>query len=104
MLPSWIPERLLLVYVTGIFEFAIAIGFLLPRLRLLSGWAAAVALVLCFPVNIYAALHRIPKGGHTWGPTCLLIRAPLQTLTVFWVYWCAIRQPDAVVGVDEPGH
>jgi hypothetical protein len=35
-------------------------------------------------------------GGHEWGPVYLLIRAPLQAIIVFWVYWFTIRQPGAV--------
>jgi len=32
MLPAWVPQRELLVYVTGLLETAIAIGLFLPRL------------------------------------------------------------------------
>jgi hypothetical protein len=35
-------------------------------------------------------------GGHAWGPVYLLIRAPLQAIIVFWVYWFTIRQPGAL--------
>ena len=31
MLPPWVPERVLLVYLTGVLEFAIAVGFLVPK-------------------------------------------------------------------------
>ncbi|MCW5603737.1 MAG: hypothetical protein KIT18_04205 [Burkholderiales bacterium] len=95
MLPPWVPQRELLVYATGILEFAIAAGFFLPRTRKLAGWSAAAVLVLFFPANIYAAIHHVPMGGHAWGPVYLLIRAPLQAFILFWVYWFTIRQPRA---------
>ena len=93
MLPPWVPERVLLVYLSGIFEFAIAAGLAVPRTRRLAGWAAAILLVSFFPVNVYAAISRVPMGGHAWGPAYLLIRAPLQLAILLWVYWFTIRQP-----------
>ena len=95
MLPPWVPGRTLLVYMTGILEFAIAVGFFVPRARRFTGWVAAGVLVLFFPANIYAAVNQIPMGGHAWGPVYLLIRAPLQAIVLFWVYWFTIRQPGA---------
>jgi uncharacterized membrane protein len=93
MLPPWVPARVPLVYLTGIFEFAIAIGFFMPAYRRLTGWVAAAALVLFFPANIYAAINHIPMGGHAWGPAYLLIRAPLQLIILLWIFWFVIKRP-----------
>lgn len=86
MLPPWVPARVLLVYLTGVLEFAIAVGFLVPKSRRFTGWVAAVALILFLPANIYAAINHVPMGGHAWGPVYLLIRAPLQAIILFWMY------------------
>jgi len=94
MLPSWVPERVLLVYLTGALEFTIAAGFLIRKSWRLAGWVAAAVLVLFFPANIYAAFNHIPMGGHAWGPVYLLIRAPLQVIILLWVYWFTIKRPD----------
>lgn len=94
MLPPWVPERTLLVYLTGILEFAIAAGFFLPKFRRFTGGVAGVVLVLFFPANIYAAINHIPMGGHAWGPMYLLIRAPLQIIILCWIYWFTIRRPE----------
>jgi uncharacterized membrane protein len=102
MLPPWVPERTLLVYLTGGLEFAIAVGFLAPRSRRFTGWVAAVVLVLFFPANIYAAINHIPMGGHAWGPVYLLIRAPVQLIILCWVYWFTIRQPNTALHADAP--
>jgi uncharacterized membrane protein len=102
MLPPWVPGRTLLVYLTGVVELAIAVGFLMPQSRRFTGWLAAAVLVLFFPVNIYAAIHKIPMGGHAWGPTYLLIRTPLQAIILFWVYWFTIRQPHPKPRADAP--
>ena len=92
MLPPWVPGRVLLVYLTGILEFAIAAGFIMKKSRRLTGWISAVILIFIFPANVYAAIYHIPMGGHEWGPVYLLFRAPLQVVILFWVYWFAIRQ------------
>ena len=102
MLPPWVPERTLLVYVTGGLEFAVAVGFLVPKSRRFTGWVSAVLLVLFFPANIYAAVNHIPMGGHAWGPVYLFIRAPLQAIILFWVYWFTIRQSDTALQGDSP--
>ena len=94
MLPPWIPERVLLVYLTGVLEFAIAAGFFIPKSRRFTGWLAAVMLVLFFPVNVYAALNHISMGGHAWGPAYLRIRAPLQVIILLWIYRFAIKRRD----------
>jgi uncharacterized membrane protein len=96
MLPPWVPARVPIIYLTGILEFGIAIGFLFEKFRYPTGWVAAAVLVLFFPGNIYAAINHIPMGGHAWGPVYLLIRAPLQAIIVFWVYWFTIRQPSTM--------
>jgi uncharacterized membrane protein len=102
MLPPWVPARVLLVYLTGVLEFAIAVGFFVPKFRRFAGWVAAVVLVLFFPANIYAAINHVPMGGHAWGPVYLLIRAPLQAIILFWVYWFTIRQPNMALHADAP--
>lgn len=91
MLPPWVPERMLLVHLTGIFEFALAAGFLIHQTRRISGYLAILALILFFPANIYAAINHLPMGGGELGPVYLLIRAPIQIFIIFWIYWFAIK-------------
>jgi uncharacterized membrane protein len=94
MLPAWVPERVLLVYLTGALEFSLAAGLLNEKYSRFTGWLASVILVSFFPVNVYAALNHIPMGGRAWGPVYLLIRAPLQAFILLWIYWFVIRRPD----------
>jgi uncharacterized membrane protein len=94
MLPPWVPAPVALVYLTGVLEFALAIGFIIPETRRSAGWMAAAVLVLFFPANIYAAINHIPMGGHAWGPVYLLLRAPLQLAILLWVYWFTLHRPE----------
>ncbi|MEL7271734.1 MAG: hypothetical protein AAGL34_19350 [Bacteroidota bacterium] len=94
MLPQFVPFKTSLVYLTGIFEILLAVGLLIPKLQVLSGWALLVFLVLMLPANIYAAIHQVnyQKGtfdGH--GLTYLWFRIPLQALFIIWAYVSAIR-------------
>jgi len=102
MLPPWVSERILIVQLTGILEFVIAAGFIVRRSRRLTGYIAAAILVLFFPVNIYEVINHIPIGGHAWEPVYLFIRAPLQLIILFWVYWFAIRRPNPAEWKDFP--
>ncbi|AOS78559.1 MULTISPECIES: DoxX family protein [Hydrogenophaga] len=92
MLPAWVPGRVPLVYLTGVLEIAIAIGFFIPRLRRLAGLSAVAVLILFFPANIHAALNQVPMGGHAWGPVYLLVRAPVQLILVAWAWWFTQRR------------
>ena len=63
------PSPAFLVAFTGVAELAGAVGLLTPwpLLRLITGIALAVFLVLVFPANAYAAAHR-EKFGRTAVP------------------------------------
>ena len=92
MLPAWVPQREALVYVTGIMEIAVAVGFFVPRWRRGAGWAAIAVLAGFFPANVYAAVHHVPMGGHAWGPVYLLVRAPLQVFLLWWAWYFVLRR------------
>ncbi|MGX9418014.1 DoxX family protein [Vibrio sp. WJH972] len=91
MLPTWVPFRLELVYLTGVIEFFIGIALFAPRYQSLAAKVAILAFVVFFPANIYAAIHSIGLGGHQWGPIYLLIRGPLQVILISWAYFLCIK-------------
>ena len=92
LLPHWVPKPVLIVHLSGIFEFALAAGFLIHQTRRTAGWIAIIALILFFPLNVYAAINHVPHGGHAWGPVYLLIRGPLQLIIISWIYWFAVKK------------
>lgn len=96
MIPDFVPERTLVVQVAGGLEIAAALALLIPVLRHRVGWLLIWMLLLLLPVNVYAALQRVPMGGHAWGPSYLWIRVPLQLLLMVWTYRFA-TQPVAEV-------
>ncbi|HEX7810760.1 MAG TPA: hypothetical protein VF460_02530 [Burkholderiales bacterium] len=87
MLPSFIPERKLVIYATGVAEAVVAFGLLTRRWRDAASIAAAVLLVTFLPANIYAATNYIGVGDHKLGPDYLWIRIPLQLFLLVWALW-----------------
>ena len=92
MLPPWVPMRVPLVYLTGVFELLAAVAILIPSVSRQTGIALCIFLLLILPSNVYAAFQRVEFGGHRAGPIYLLVRVPLQLFLIGWVYWFAARQ------------
>jgi uncharacterized membrane protein len=91
MLPTWVPFRIALVYLTGLLELLIAIALFIPRYQPLAAKLAIAVFVIFFPANIYAALNGIGLGGHQWGLVYLLIRGPLQIILIAWAYFLCVK-------------
>lgn len=96
MLPAVVPQRALIVLLTGVLEIALALGMAWPATRRAAGIGAIAALVAFFPANVYAALARVPVAGHDWGPLYLLVRTPLQGMLIVWAWWFTVRMPPAL--------
>jgi len=94
MIPDIFPFRIELIYLTGILEFILAIGLLIPQSRYLAAMGCMAVLVSFFPFNVYAAFQSIDVGGHAWGPVYLWLRAPLQIILLVWC-WFLVAKPHA---------
>ena len=94
MIPEFIPFKITFVHLTGVFEILLAIGLLIPKLKVISGWTLIVFLVLMLPANIYAAIHQVNYQKGTFdgnGLSYLWFRIPLQVLFIIWAYISSIR-------------
>lgn len=87
MVPSSIPYRIELIYLTGVFELLGAIGAWIPRLTRLTGFLLILMLIGLLPANIYSAINRVDFGGHGAGPAYLLVRVPFQLFVIWWTYF-----------------
>lgn len=75
IMPAFVPNPTLMVTMSGLAEFVLAVGLLIPRTRRWVGLAAAIFLLAVFPANIIAA----SEVGHPAAPTTpLLPRTLLQ--------------------------
>ncbi len=91
MIPAPLPNGLWVIYLTGLFEIAGAIGLLIPRTRKLAGICLVLLLVGLFSANVNAALNEIPLRGEAATP--LWIRTPMQLLYIGMVWWTSIKKP-----------
>jgi uncharacterized membrane protein len=66
IIPPIFPAPLFLVFITGIFEIAGAIGLFVPRLRRAAALCIATMMVAIIPANVYAAGRTI-DGLHMPG-------------------------------------
>lgn len=86
-LPTWVPLRAEIVFVSGLVEIALGIALLLPPpARRRVGLVLALYLVGVFPGNVYVAVFDVdvdgqPGGAYPW------VRLPLQLLFIAWVLW-----------------
>lgn len=93
MLPAFLPGKEVIVYLTGIAEFAAAAGLLTNRYRTVTAWAVIAFFILITPANIYAALHHVDLQKGTYGGSgteYLWYRIPLQLFFIGWVYFSAL--------------
>lgn len=81
-MPEWVPQRELIVYISGIIEIVLGVLLLIPKVRRKAGITIAIFLVLVFPVNIYMAFN---AGNYNTPEIALWIRLPLQFLLIWWV-------------------
>ena len=94
MLPSFVPFKKAVIYLTGVIEVAAAIGLLIPRLQNLTAWLLILFFFLILPANINAAINKIDYQKGTTdgnGLSYLWFRVPLQVFFIAWVYFFAVR-------------
>ena len=94
MLPSFVPFKKAVIYLTGVIEVAAAIGLLIPRLQNLTALLLMLFFFLILPANINAAINKIDYQKGTTdgnGLTYLWFRVPLQIFFIAWVYFFAIK-------------
>lgn len=93
MIPPYLPQPLLLIYVSGLCELAGGVGLLVTRLRRSAGYGLVALLIAVFPANIHMAVNHIGVAGMNLPAWLLWLRLPLQALLIAWVWACALRQP-----------
>ncbi|KFF13631.1 DoxX family protein [Flavobacterium hydatis] len=94
MIPSIIPFKIELVYVTALIEIILGIGLLIPNYSVNAAWILIVFFLILLPANIYAAINHIDFQKGTLngnGISYLWFRVPLQIFFIAWTYLCAIK-------------
>ena len=93
MLPSFVPFRQMVIYITGIIEIILAVGIFSNK-RKLTGILAGTFLIAVLPCNIYAAcvqVNIVTAAYDGEGVFSLLYRVPMQFFFIYCIYWSLIK-------------
>ena len=83
IMPLYIPEHLMMVYVSGVFEAIGGISVLVPLLRRVAGWGLVALLIAVFPVHVHMITNH---AEYPLIPYSILVaRIPLQFILIAWV-------------------
>jgi uncharacterized membrane protein len=85
MVPPLFPNPGVLVTVTGLAEFAGAVGLIVPLTVKFAAYGLIALLTLMLPANIYAARQGLTIAGRKATP--LWIRIPLQIVWIALLWW-----------------
>lgn len=94
MIPSGIPLKTEIVYLTGVLEILLGIGLIIPGFKVYSAWVLIIFFIVLLPANINAAVKHIDYQKGTFdgnGLAYLWFRVPLQIVFIFWTYLSAIK-------------
>lgn len=94
MLPTFVPFRTPIIYITGIAELLLGAALLIPLIRVTAGIVLIGFFTLLLPANVYAAIKHIDIEKATYdGPGLIYLwfRIPLQLLFIGWVAFFSIQ-------------
>ena len=85
IVPPYLPYKLELVYISGLFEILFGGMLLFKKTRFLASWGLILLLIAVYPANIYLA----QTNGAAMGTTPLIAwgRLPVQFIFVGLAYW-----------------
>jgi uncharacterized membrane protein len=89
MLPDVLPMRLEAVYLSGLAQFAGAVGLLIPWLRRAAGLGLAAMLIAVFPANINVALNNLQIELLPTDPFMQWARLLVQPVLIVLVIWAS---------------
>jgi len=91
MMPSYLPQPMLLIAISGVAEMAGGLGVLIPFFRRTAGYGLIALLIAVFPANLNMAINHTQLPGLHVSPAMAWLRLPLQLPMIYWVWWTAVR-------------
>jgi uncharacterized membrane protein len=92
-IPDVLPLRREAVYLSGLAEFAGAMGLLIPRFQRLAGMGLALMLLAVFPANINVAVTNLQLPLFPTDPVAQWVRLVLQPPLIAFVLWASQPAP-----------
>lgn len=87
IVPPYLPYRLELVYVSGLFEVLFGILILLPKYRYYGAIGLILLLIAVFPANIYLAQNEIAQEAIGATQEIAIWRLPIQGILIWIAYF-----------------
>lgn len=88
IVPKALPEPLLLVYVSGVFEILLGVGLLPKKTRRLASYGLCALFVAVFPANVNMAIHEIQLNPTSPMPVwAMWARLPFQIAFIVVALW-----------------
>ena len=84
IIPTYIPARKTMVYVSGIVEILLGILLLIPKTQSLAAWGIILMMIAFLPVHIFMLENK--KASMNLPKWALILRLPLQFLIIYWAY------------------
>lgn len=84
IMPPYLPNHRILVYLSGIAEIILGIGLCIPILKTISIYGIVLMLIVFLTVHFYMLNEpKASAGLPRWG---LIIRIPLQFALMYWAW------------------
>lgn len=90
LMPPWLPEPILLIYLSGIFELICAAGLLFKQRW--AGWLTALTLLAIWPANIWFAFS-VSNSTDMAVLAAAWLRLPLQLPLIYYSVKFARAEP-----------
>ena len=87
--PGWVPYPATVIFLTGLFELAVAPALLTPRFRRAAGIAMALYALCVWPANAKHALDSFAASTGDWLWWYHVPRLALQPVIIWWALFSA---------------
>lgn len=87
IVPPWLPNAKLLVYISGVFEILGGLGLMIPFSQRFAAWGLIALFLAVFPANIHMAVNNVQISKKKPIPAWVAwARLPLQFVLIAWAY------------------
>jgi uncharacterized membrane protein len=86
IMPPYLPNHLLLVYISGAAEVLGGLGLLIPSTRKAAAWGLVALLIAVLPANVYMATSHMRLPGVMGQSWAQWLRLPLQIPLILWAW------------------
>jgi uncharacterized membrane protein len=93
IVPTFLPARLFLVYLSGAAELAGGVGLLVPRVRRPAALGLIALLAAVFPANVQMLANALAATKPQWQVALLWARLPLQLVLIYIIWKMAGGRP-----------